>query len=80
MNLIFVYFSKRGGGGYWRRALIRGNMVFPDDLFKQFISLSKLLAAKFNEHCFEQADGINLPNIGIGNKTQKNALLELMLY
>ncbi len=27
MNLIFIYFSKRMGGGYWRGALVRRNMV-----------------------------------------------------
>ncbi len=28
MNLIFIYFSKRGGVGYWRGSLIRKNMVY----------------------------------------------------
>ncbi len=27
MNLIYIYFSKRVGGGYWRGALVRRNMV-----------------------------------------------------
>ncbi len=27
MNLIFIYFSKRRGGGYWRRTLVRGTLV-----------------------------------------------------
>ncbi len=27
MNLIFIYFSKRKGGSYWRGALVGRNMV-----------------------------------------------------